>query len=92
MRSFFFTAILSLGVSLACLGEARAHFGERGPSKPKEPDPKEEEEPPSTHLDEQWKWMLAGFVVAMIGYTSWRLWVEAAKVRPRDQRASWEIE
>ena len=36
--------------------------------------------------------MLAGFVVAMVGYTSWRLWSEAVKVRPREKRAPWEIE
>ena len=59
-----------------------------GPSKPKEPDPKDDEEPPSTRLDEQWKWMLAGFVVAMVGYTSWRLWSEAVKVRPREKRCA----
>ena len=92
MRSFLLAAALSLAGSALFHSEARAHFGERGPSKPKEPDPKEDEEPPSTRLDEQWKWLLAGFVVAMVGYTSWQLWSEAAKVRPREKRAEWEIE
>ena len=92
MRSFLLAAALSLAGSALSHSGARAHFGERGPSKPKEPDPKDDEEPPSTRLDEQWKWMLAGFVVAMVGYTSWRLWSEAGKVRPREKRAPWEIE
>jgi hypothetical protein len=50
----------------------------------------ENKEPVATPLDEQWKWLLAGAVIAMIGYTGWRFWSESTKTTRKPQ--PWEVE
>jgi len=63
-----------------------------GDVRPRAPKIEEEKEPVATPLDEQWKWLLAVFVVVLVIYTTWRLLSESAKVRPRDKRQPWEFE
>lgn len=92
MRLFLIICWLSLAVSIPDGAEARAALGDRGPRKPKVPEPEIEKEEPATPLDEQWKWMLAALVVVFVGFTVWRLLSESAKVRPPEKRQPWEIE
>jgi hypothetical protein len=63
-----------------------------GDMRPRAPKVEEREELVSTKMDEQWKWFLGAVVVAMIGFTLWRVWSEASKVRPASERKPWEIE
>jgi len=63
-----------------------------GNTKPRPPKIVEEPEPVSTHMDEQWKWMLAAFVVVLVVYTAWQLLRESARIRPPEKLQPWEIE
>jgi hypothetical protein len=92
MRSFLLVGSLSLAITIAFAADVQAVLGGRGPPKPKDPEPVVEKEEPDPRLDEQWKWMLAAFVVLLVVYTTWRLLSESAKVRPPDKRQPWEIE
>lgn len=98
--------LLSLAVTLLSVVPAAAQPYERpyhplrnpnygsgpGDMRPRAPKPETNEEPVTTPMDEQWKWLLGACVVGMIVYTMWRLWSEASKVRPKRARQPWEIE
>lgn len=65
--------------------------GGPGDMRPRAPKVEKEEEPVVTAMDEQWKWLLAAAVAALVGYTVWRFWKETTKVSHR-KRQPWEIE
>ena len=65
--------------------------GGPGDMRPRAPKVEKDEEPVNTAFDEQWKWLLAAAVAALIGYTVWRFWKEMNKVSHR-KRQPWEIE
>jgi hypothetical protein len=62
-----------------------------GDMRPRAPKVEKDEEPVSTAMDEQWKWLLGAVVAGLIGYTLWRFWKEMNRVSHR-KRQPWEIE
>jgi len=63
-----------------------------GDMRPRAPKIETAEEPRSSPMDEQWKWLLGAVIVGLIGFTVWRVFSEASKVRPASERKPWEIE
>src|SRR5262245_50532731 len=87
--------VLILGSTPLAFGweKEKRHEYDTGPldmSSRSKREPEPEKEPVVTPLDEQWKWLLAGAVIAMIGYTGWRVWSESTKTTRKPQ--PWEVE